>query len=178
MRHRDAVALLEGAVPRRAGTWADLGAGDGTFTRAIAELAGEGSTVYAVDRDASALGALPGGSGMAGVRLIPVHADITGAFELPGLGRHALDGVLLANTLHFLAEPAAVLERLARRLAPGGRMVIVEYDRRGASRWVPHPIPSARWPELAAAAGLSAPAVLRRRPSTFGGELYVAVAER
>ncbi|AXY77655.1 hypothetical protein D3H65_28355 [Paraflavitalea soli] len=30
--------------------WADLGAGTGLFTRALAQLIGENSTIYAVDR--------------------------------------------------------------------------------------------------------------------------------
>jgi len=54
----DAVALIREAVPRAAGTWADLGAGDGTFTRALARLLGLNSRIYAVDRDAQALAAL------------------------------------------------------------------------------------------------------------------------
>jgi len=32
----DAVALIEGAIAQRPGNWVDLGAGDGTFTRALA----------------------------------------------------------------------------------------------------------------------------------------------
>ena len=40
MNTAEAVELIGGAIPRRAGTWADLGAGDGTFTRALVELLG------------------------------------------------------------------------------------------------------------------------------------------
>jgi len=58
MDTRDAVALLAGAVPREAGTWADLGAGTGTFTRALVELLGATARIYAVDRDASAVATL------------------------------------------------------------------------------------------------------------------------
>src|SRR6266481_225422 len=39
----EAVGLIGGAIPRRAGTWADFGAGDGTFTRALVELLGQDS---------------------------------------------------------------------------------------------------------------------------------------
>jgi len=38
MKIDDARALIAGAVPRRAGVWADLGAGDGTFTQALARF--------------------------------------------------------------------------------------------------------------------------------------------
>jgi hypothetical protein len=47
----EAVALIREAVPRRAGTWADLGAGDGVFTLALAEVLGAGSRIYAVERE-------------------------------------------------------------------------------------------------------------------------------
>src|SRR5262249_1447870 len=62
--------------------------------------------------------------------------------------------------------------------APGGRVVIVEYDQREATRWVPYPIPRRRLAELAAAAGLAAPSFTASRASAFGGELYVARLER
>jgi ubiquinone/menaquinone biosynthesis C-methylase UbiE len=178
MKHRDAVALLEGAVPRRPGTWVDLGSGDGTFTWAIAELVGPGSRVYAVDRDASALASLTHQKVRAGVEVVPVTADFTGPFELPGFEGQLLDGILLANALHFVSEQVQVLGRLASRVRLGGRVIVVEYDNRPASRWVPNPIPSAQWPVLAGRAGLTAPIVAGSQRSAFGGVLYVGVAER
>ena len=178
MKHRDAVALLEGAVPRVPGAWADLGSGDGTFTRALAELVGPGSRIYAVDRDASALASLARQKVAAGVEVIPVTADFTGPFGLPGLEGRLLDGILLANALHFVPDPAEVLGRLASRVRPGGRVVVVEYNNRPASRWVPYPVPSVQWPVLAVRAGLMAPVVTGSGRSAFGGALYVAMAER
>jgi SAM-dependent methyltransferase len=174
----DAVRLLAGAVPRAVGTWADLGAGTGTFTRALVELLGSQARIYAVDRDARAVATLDRWARKAAPNVIPVLADFTGAFDLPGLPAPQLDGVLLANALHFLRDGDGVLRRLADWVRPGGRVVVVEYDRRAASRWVPYPIPPARLAELAACAGLSAPVVTATRPSAFGGALYVAVAER
>ena len=59
MDTRDAIALIAGAVPtHESAVWADFGAGDGTFTRALLELLGSGARVYAVDRDATALAAI------------------------------------------------------------------------------------------------------------------------
>jgi len=107
-----------------------------------------------------------------------VAADFTGPFELPGLPAPQLDGILLANALHFVADGEAVLRRLAHWVRPGGRVVVIEYDRRARSRWVPYPISPERLAVLAASAGLSAPAVTATRPSAFGGTLYVAAAER
>lgn len=177
MNTRDATALLADAVPRRDGTWADFGAGDGTFTRALRELIGPGGTIYAVDRDASAVAALERWSSQEAPNVIPVRADFTLAFELPGLHDRHLDGMLLANSLHFVRDADAVLARLAGMLRPGGRAIVVEYDRRRASPWVPFPISPARLAELAAAAGLGEPALVATRRSRYGGVLYVAAAD-
>ncbi|HXI33491.1 MAG TPA: class I SAM-dependent methyltransferase, partial [Gemmatimonadales bacterium] len=110
--------------------------------------------------------------------VIALAADFTQPLDLPGLGAAQLDGMLLANALHFVPEGEAVLRRLVERVRPGGRLVVVEYDQRTASRWVPAPIPPARLAQLAAAVHLSAPTITRTRPSAFGGTLYVAVTER
>jgi trans-aconitate methyltransferase len=57
MRHADASAMFDGArfdTPAPS-TWADLGCGDGTFTRALAERLAQGSTIHAVDRNRGAV---------------------------------------------------------------------------------------------------------------------------
>jgi len=178
MDARDAADLIRGAIPRRGGTWADLGSGEGTFTRALVELLGPESRIYAVDRDSAAMTALERWARASSAPVFAVVADFTRPLELPGLAGASLDGMLLANALHFVREADIVLARLALRLRPGGRVVIVEYDRRRGNPWVPHPIPAARLPALAASAGLSPPVITATRPSAFGGSLYVATAER
>ena len=174
----EAVGLIGGAIPRGAGTWADLGAGGGTFTRALVELLGPSSRIFAVDRDARAVAALERWAKTNAANVIPVAADFTSRFDLPGLGETMLDGMIFANALHFVREADVVLARLAAWVGAGGRVVFVEYDQRAASRWVPYPIPADRLPALAASAGLSAPVITATRPSAFGGNLYVATADR
>jgi len=169
MNTRDARSLIADAIPTQGGTWADVGAGEGTFTRALVQLLGPEGRVYAIDRDANALASLAGER-----NVTTVVADFTKPFELPD----ALDGMLLANALHFVRDPAPVLKRLASRVKTGGRVVFVEYDRRGKNPWVPYPIVADELSALTAEAGLSAPTVVARRPSAYSGELYVAVSER
>ena len=191
MNLSEAIEMIRDAVGVSAGVWADLGAGTGTFTRALTAVLGAGSTVYAVDADARAVRALRelASSTSSSVRVIAVHADFTRPLELPGLVRgdrgpgshlaHAqLDGILLANALHFVRDAEGVLAGLVQQLRPGGRMVVVEYDRRGPSRWVPYPIPASRWPQLAASAGLTEPRITATRPSSYAGILYTGVATR
>ena len=174
----EATALITKAIPGTGGLWADLGAGDGTFTRALAELLGPSSRIYAIDRDAKSIAALRRLAKQLTPHVIPVKADFTDSLELPGADGESLDGMLFGNSLHYVRNPDIVLARLAARLLPGGRVVLVEYDRRVPSIWVPYPIPARRLPWLAESAGLTTPVVVTTRPSAFGGDLYVAAASR
>ncbi len=179
----EAIALLHDAVGdsgESGGVWADLGAGTGTFTLALARLLGAGSTIYAVDDDANAVRALRELSMPADeTRIVAVDADFTRPLDLPGLdGAKRLDGVLLANSLHFIRDASAVLTQLVHTVRGGGRVIVVEYDRRERSRWVPYPIPASHWPLFAAAAGLRDPAITATRPSEYSGYLYVGAATK
>src|SRR5690606_33183288 len=113
--------------------WADLGCGTGTFTLALAELLGAG-TIIGVDEDRQALDALP--TTHAGAQIEPQQADLnTFARDDP------LDGVLLANALHYVSDPEKLLRRLSRVLVTTGRLLLVEYDTDTPLRpWVPYPI--------------------------------------
>jgi SAM-dependent methyltransferase len=174
----DAVALIRDAVGNGSGVWADLGAGAGTFTHALARILDAGSTIYAVDDDVNAVAALRGLAATSPTRIVPVKADFTRSLEFPGLGAKLLDGLLFANSLHFVINPERVLMQLARSVRVGGRVIVVEYDRRAPSRWVPYPIHASHWPQLAASAGLTGAAVTATRPSAYAGVLYTGVATR
>jgi ubiquinone/menaquinone biosynthesis C-methylase UbiE len=178
MQVNDAVALIREAVGNGTGVWADLGAGTGTFTRALARMIDTASTIYAVDDDVNAIASLRELAATSATRIIPVTADFTRSFELPGLGDGMLDGILLANSLHFVPNADSVLAQLARRVRVRGRVVIVEYDRRAPGRWVPYPIDASRWPQLATSAGLTSAAITATRPSAYAGVLYAGVATR
>lgn len=172
----DAAALIRPGVPAAGGTWADLGAGSGTFTRALARILGPLGVVYAVDRDFGALAALhvlAARRQPADARVAPVRGDLTAPLALP-----PLDGALLANALHFVpaAEQAAALARVASYLRPGAPLAVVEYESRSPSRWVPFPVSPARFSALAAEAGFGAPVRIGARPSAYGGVLYAAVS--
>jgi trans-aconitate methyltransferase len=168
----DAVALIRDAVTESGSHWADLGAGRGTFTRALLELLGPEGQVIAIDRDAGTIAELQE-LAKTTPNLSVVEGDFTKEIVAP-----PLDGMLLANALHFVTDAGAVLARLVGHLKPGGRIVIVEYDRRAASRWVPHPIAIADLPKLATAAKLSRFTVTDSRPSNYEGVIYTAYAVR
>ena len=173
MDSADAARLIASAV-HPGEKWADLGAGAGTFTVALARLVGRTGTVYAVDREPSSVNALSvvaRRNDPESARIIVLRGDFTEQLELPGV-----DGALLANALHFVNgdQQARVLRHVANGLEPSGSIVVVEYDNRAPSRWVPFPVSSARLANLAKRAQLGEPVEIGRRRSMFGGNMYAA----
>jgi SAM-dependent methyltransferase len=174
--HSDHVALLREAVGPGE-RWADVGAGTGAFTLALADLLGEGGRIVAIDRDR---GALASNAEAVAARFPSVEvqllvADFTGPLELP-----VLDGLVAANSLHFVARDrqVEVVQSLASHLRAGGRFTVVEYGADRGNPWVPHPFAYDTWVGLAAASGLIEPRQLHRVPSRFLGAIYSAVAQR
>lgn len=182
MRTSEAIRFIRPAVEPDPGTlWADLGAGRGTFTEALAELLGPDARVLAVDTDPKAVRAL---SRLADedaadrARIVAVEADLRRLDDVAELQGVELDGALLANVLHFFSDPAGPLADVAKRLGPGGRLVVIEYEGRSASPWVPHPLPFERLRSVAERAGLGEPRRVGTRDSAYRGAMYCAVAER
>ncbi len=172
MRHADHVALLRDAVGP-GGTWADLGSGEGAFTLALADLIGETGHIYSVERDASALQAQREVMAERFPRF-PVEylrEDFMKPLDLP-----ALDGMVMANSLHFYRDKAALIQRLATHLKDEGRFVLVEYDADRGNAWVPYPISYGTWEKLSLRAGLSGTHLLHRVPSRFLGAIYSVVS--
>jgi SAM-dependent methyltransferase len=178
MRLDEAVALIAPAIGAPGGVWADLGAGGGTFTRALAELLGPAGRVIAVERDTSALASLRR-LARDDARLLIEEADFTQPLDFHRLGDRRLDGVLLANALHFVPaeRQARLLTDLSRHVAPSGRIAVVEYEGRRPSRWVPAPVSFARFEKLASEAGLQSAVRVGERASAYGGAMYAAFAE-
>ncbi len=176
-----AVEFIRTAVPAGGGTWADFGAGQGAFTRALALVTGPQARIFAVDRDPRALRSLQElaqSDDRTPAEVIPVYGDFRSMESIRELAGIALDGALFANSLHFAPDADLILVRAARLVRPGGRVVVVEYEDRPASPWVPHPIPVSRLRTLAQRARLDPPIVVAEHPSSFGGAMYCAVANR
>jgi SAM-dependent methyltransferase len=177
MDHADHVELIRGGVAEPGGTWADIGAGEGAFTLALAELLGPGGRIVAVDRDRGALArnAEVVASRFPGVELDTRRADFEAAMDLP-----PLDGLVAANSLHFVPRDRQVeaVRRLASYVRPGGAFVVVEYDADRGNPWVPHPFSAATWERLATETGLVGTTRLGRVPSRFLGAIYSVVSRR
>jgi ubiquinone/menaquinone biosynthesis C-methylase UbiE len=168
--HSDHVALIRDAV-QPGGTWLELGSGTGAFTLALADLLGKRATIHSVDSDRGALSAQATAvhSRFEDVRLDQRAADFTRP-----LGFSGMDGVLMANSLHFVKEKAPVLALVRSYLKPGGSFVLVEYDADRGNLWVPHPISWTTWQAVAPVAGFASTRSLGRVPSRFLNAIYAA----
>jgi SAM-dependent methyltransferase len=175
VRLRDAIEMLADSSVGALGptTWADLGCGTGTFTLALAHLLAPGSVVHAMDRDGPALRRIP--SEQEDVRITTHRGDFT---TLPWPFGD-LDGILMANSLHFVREQEAFIRRCESQMKAKRRFLVVEYDTDQANRWVPYPVGQARLSALFGAAGYSSMTLLNARPSVYHrAALYVALIAR
>ena len=158
--------LIDWARPQ---SWCDLGSGNGTFTTALAQLLTPGSTIHAVDLDQRGLERIPEQSNGVTIR------KIMGDLQSPSLRLPLVDGILMANSLHFIREQHLFLGRL---LSVADRFLIVEYERSRPSPWGPYPVGFEKLCELFSEAGVERVEKLATRPSRFGGTMYSALAER
>src|SRR4029450_11873988 len=133
MRLRDAIDMLadSGVEALEPTIWADLGAGDGTFTLALADALAPGRLIQASDLDGSALRRIP--SAHKGVR-ITVHR---GDFMKQPWPFADLDGIFMANSLHYVKDQPAFIRGCEAYMTSRRHFLIVEYDTNEASRWLP-----------------------------------------
>ncbi len=131
--------------------------------------------IFSVDKDRSALARQQRATGtrFAQAPTSVVHGDFTEPLDLP-----PLDGLVMANSLHFVADKAPVLAFVHGYLKPGGRLIVVEYDVDRGNPWVPHPFSFDTWKRMATENAFSEPALIGRYPSRWLEGLYSAVSTR
>src|SRR6266566_7705841 len=175
MNHNDHVNLLQKGIPGQGGTWADLGSGTGAFTLALADLIGQTGKIYTSDKVQRALReqerAMHASSPATTIRYIT--ADFTRQLDLP-----PLDGIVMANSLHFIRHKGPVLQLIRSYLRPSGRFILVEYNADRGNMWVPYPLSYGTWETLSRQNGFTSTQLLATRPSRFLGEIYSAVSLR
>lgn len=176
MNHADHVALIRDGVTGAGPRWLELGAGTGAFTLALLDLLGAEAEVTAVDRDPRALGELRRvvDHSFPSASLRPVEADFTQPLPLEAGAR--FDGVLMANSLHFVHDKEPILRDAVRAVRPGGRFILVEYGADQGNRWVPWPLSYEAWVELAGRVGLRDTRRIGEVPSRFLGSIYAAAS--
>jgi ubiquinone/menaquinone biosynthesis C-methylase UbiE len=173
MDHADHVALLKNGIPELGGVWADFGSGRGAFTLALAELIRPGGIIYSVDKNAKALQQQKDAMDAQFPDLMMHYLDLdyTQPLDIP-----KLDGIVMANALHFQRHKSHVLQGIKSYLGSQGRLIIVEYNVDRGNTWVPYPISFKTWEVLARRNGFANTQLLARRPSSFLREIYAAVS--
>lgn len=173
MEHRDHVNLLRNGITQPGGIWADFGSGSGAFTLALRELVGADAEIYSIDQDGGRLREQE----RAFKQMFPqsnVHyicADFSKSMDLP-----PLDGVVMANALHYFKDKEKLLRHVAGYLKPGGAFILVEYNVDSGNLWVPHPLSWNTFQKLAPSADFARPRLLATHPSRFLEGFYSAIA--
>ena len=130
-----AVDLIRDGVGRsdHSQLWADLGAGSGLFSQALASLLPNGSVIHAIDKSDSINQIVPL---QESVRILPSKKD----FVRESIGITNADGLLMANSLHFVKDKRTLMKVLASCLRPSGKILVIEYDLKIPNAWVPYPV--------------------------------------
>jgi len=100
-----------------------------------------------------------------------VTGDFTRRLDLP-----LLDGVVMANSLHYVRQKDPVLQLVRSYLRLGGHLILVEYNADHGNMWVPYPLSYGTWEVLASKNGFAQTRLLATVPSRFFGEIYSAVS--
>jgi ubiquinone/menaquinone biosynthesis C-methylase UbiE len=173
MNHNDHVNLLQKGIPEKGGNWADLGSGSGAFTLALADLIGPSGKIYTIDKDKRALKEQEKAmrSNFPNTTVEYITADFTLPLALP-----KLDGMVMANSLHYVRHKDPLLQLIRDYLRPDGRFILVEYNTDRGNMWVPYPLTYRTWETLARQNGFTNTQLLSTVPSRYFGEIYSALS--
>src|SRR5499426_1543636 len=103
---------------------ADVGAGKGELTVALAAEVGPGGRVYSTEIDAESLEqirAAVAAARLGNVTLVRAQARDT------GLPAGCCDAIVLRRVYHHLTDPAATNASLLRALRPGGLLAVIDF---------------------------------------------------
>ena len=172
MIHKDHVNLIKKAVNLLGGKWADFGSGDGAFTLALRDIAGPKVEMFSVDKDKYRLKNQERNFNNQFVdsNIHFIDSDFTKPLNLP-----LLDGIIMANSLHFIKDKEPVLELLKSYLKQKGKFVLIEYNDDMGNMWVPYPLSFKSFEKLTEESGFESPKLIGAVESDFMREIYSAL---
>jgi len=145
---------------------ADVGAGGGDVTVALAEMVGSTGRIYAVDRDPSSRDAVAAAAASSSLAQVLAITQAAEDLTLP----EPVDLAFCRFLLMHVSDPAPVLRRMAAAVRPGGWVVAQEpVTSAGRVGGAPLSMPGATHPDV----GADLPGLVRRS----GLELVDAWAE-
>jgi SAM-dependent methyltransferase len=110
---------------------ADVGAGEGRFTAALARSVGPDGRVYATEVEAAKLETIQArakADGLGNVR------TVLGDQSSTGLPEGCCDAILLRMVYHHFTDPEAMRRSLWSALKPGGRVAVIDVPPRASWR--------------------------------------------
>ena len=128
---------------------------------------------------------MPAGSAITAVDREKQWLEIEGAnfiranFEKDELQLEELDGILIANALHYVVDKAALITRLERMFSGEPCFIIIEYETDRRNPWVPYPIPFEKLKLLFVLLGYQSVLKINERPSAYrSGNIYCALIQK
>lgn len=173
MQLSDAISLIKDASYQhiKNSVWADLGCGSGLFTAALSKLLSPGATIYAIDKDPGVTKLSSEGD----IKVIGQQLDFVKSLDKIPVS----DGVLMANSLHYVKDQQSFLKALAAQIRPAGAVIIVEYDTDRGNQWVPYPLPFEKLKDLLAEAGFGTNRLVAKVPSVYrDADIYGSIFRR
>jgi ubiquinone/menaquinone biosynthesis C-methylase UbiE len=172
MKHSDHISLIMPAITQKGGVWADFGSGEGAFTLALRDIAGQNVEIYSIDKNESRLNVQKSlfTQQFPNTNIHYYNYDFTDDLILP-----KLDGVIMANSLHFVQDQAQCLKKVMSYLKKDGRVIVVEYNSDIGNVWVPFPISYRSLTKLAINVGYQNVQLMHKVPSEFLKEIYSAI---
>ncbi|QCX54444.1 class I SAM-dependent methyltransferase [Elizabethkingia sp. JS20170427COW] len=144
--------------------WADLGCGSGVFTEALAGFLPEGSYIKAVDKVEQQLPKIMGNS----VNINFEKLD----FEKESLSFENLDGIMMANSLHFINDKRSLIMKLEQCCKQNPTFLIVEYEHSIPNPWEPYPITFQKLKNIFADYNYHHIEKIGELKSNYGGMMY------
>lgn len=150
------------SVQKSVEKWVDLGCGTGLFTNALADFLAEKSVIYAVDKTYQYLE-----SDNENVEVQFIYGDFENAiYEFQNL-----DGILMANSLHYIYDKEKLIRNLIKCLKPDAKFIIIEYETQNANPWVPFPINLEELKQLFSKFGFEKIEKIGERKSIYGNDI-------
>lgn len=120
--------IFEAAGVREHRTVCEIGAGTGSLTLAAARIVGPEGRVYTSELGDERVAAL---RERVTSSELPAITVVEGAGAATNFPDGACDALFMRNVYHHFADPAAMAASIWKAVAPGGRVVVVDFTPRG-----------------------------------------------
>lgn len=126
--HSDVDWLTKALKLKKGSVVADVGAGSGDQSIAIARYVGPEGTVYSTELGAGSVRRLRSAIERAGVDNVTVVEGQTKQTNLPG---ECCDAIYMRRVYHHITDPPAFNQSLLQSLKPGGRLAVIDFEPNG-----------------------------------------------